>query len=268
MGDIKKPRKKFSTPNHPWQKQRIDEEGGLMREYGVKNKKELWKVSSFLKKAKAQAKKLITDAGPQAEKERKQMGEKLSKYGLVKGETESEEILGLSLRDVFERRLQTILLRKNMARTVKQARQFIVHRHVAVAGQTITSPSYMVTLEEEQNISFNPNSQFTDEMHPERIPLEELRKQIKLKTVAGNKSAEEAPAEKPKKEVKEEKPTEEAKEKKPKEKPAKEKKHAEEPKKEKSEAPAEEAKKEEKPAEKVKEEKPVKKEVKKTAKKE
>lgn len=179
MGDIKKPSKKYKKPSHPWQKVRIDEEGKLLNEYGIKNKKQLWKMNSFLKKAKDQAKKLVAAKGPQAEKENKQLTKKLMKYGLLK--TESEDVLGLTLKDVLERRLQTIVLRKNLARTISQARQFITHQHINVNGQLITSPSKLITLEEEQTIVFNPKSQFNDPMHPERIPLDELKKQLKQK---------------------------------------------------------------------------------------
>ena len=59
MGQPKKLRKKYSTPSHPWQKERIDEEKGILGAYGLKNKKEIWKANSFLRSAGNQAKKLI-----------------------------------------------------------------------------------------------------------------------------------------------------------------------------------------------------------------
>ena len=39
MGDPRKQRKKFSGPQHPWNKARIDEEKVLLTTYGLKNKK-------------------------------------------------------------------------------------------------------------------------------------------------------------------------------------------------------------------------------------
>ena len=41
MGNPKRHRKKYSTPAHPWQRARIEEERELSKEYGFKNKKEM-----------------------------------------------------------------------------------------------------------------------------------------------------------------------------------------------------------------------------------
>ena len=41
MGDPKFPGKHYDTPSHPWQKVRIEEEAGLIHQYGLKNKKEI-----------------------------------------------------------------------------------------------------------------------------------------------------------------------------------------------------------------------------------
>ena len=60
MGDPRRTRRKYAQPDHPWQKERIDEEKKLMKEYGFRNKTEIWKVGEFLRNATAQAKKLVT----------------------------------------------------------------------------------------------------------------------------------------------------------------------------------------------------------------
>jgi len=59
MGDPRKIRKKYQTPSHPWIKSRIDEEKVLTREFGTKNKKEIWKMETVLKNFKTQSKHLI-----------------------------------------------------------------------------------------------------------------------------------------------------------------------------------------------------------------
>ena len=46
MGDPRKIRKKYETPTHPWQKDRIDEEKTLTIEFGLKNKKEIWRMET------------------------------------------------------------------------------------------------------------------------------------------------------------------------------------------------------------------------------
>jgi len=41
MGDPKQTRKKYATPSHPWNRERIEEERVIKRDYGLKNKKEI-----------------------------------------------------------------------------------------------------------------------------------------------------------------------------------------------------------------------------------
>ncbi|MFH1063966.1 MAG: 30S ribosomal protein S4 [Candidatus Woesearchaeota archaeon] len=168
MGDPKKHRKKYATPAHPWRRERIEEEKKFMKEYGFRNKTEIWKVSEFLRNATAQAKKLITLSGPQADKEKKLLLDRLRKYGLLSSEAEVDTILSLSVRDVMGRRLQTLVYKKSLANSVKQARQFITHCHICINGKVITSPAYLVSVSEESQISFRENSGLSDSEHPER----------------------------------------------------------------------------------------------------
>lgn len=168
MGDPRKNRKKYTKPMHPWQRARIEEERELKKNYGVKNKKELWKISSKLKNFKEQAKKIIRTPSSQSEKEKEQLMSRLQRLGLLTGGATLDDILGLTLKNIMDRRLQTILVKKGLARTVRQARQFIIHQHIMVAGKMITSPSYLVSNEEESNISFASNSKFANPDHPER----------------------------------------------------------------------------------------------------
>ena len=51
---------------------------------------------------------------------------------------------------------------------MNQARQLIVHGHVALKGNKITVPSYLVRKEEEGKISFRLSSPLSKEDHPER----------------------------------------------------------------------------------------------------
>ena len=149
MGDPKKQRKKFSTPGHPWQKERIEAEKELLKQYGLRRKYEIWKMDSFLKKFLNRAKTLIAQRNPQSELEKKQLLERLNSLGLLKKDSKVEDVLNLTLKDVMERRLQTLVVRKNMANSMMQSRQFITHEHVAVGARKITAPSYLVSVNEE-----------------------------------------------------------------------------------------------------------------------
>jgi len=47
MGDPRKLRKKYNTPMHPWQGQRIKEENEILKQYGLKNKRKYGKQSHY-----------------------------------------------------------------------------------------------------------------------------------------------------------------------------------------------------------------------------
>ena len=83
MGDPKKLRKKYSKPSHPWQKQRIEDEKILMKEYGFKNKKELWKLNSKLKNFKSQVKMLISKYDEDSEKKKNELIKRLQNQNLL-----------------------------------------------------------------------------------------------------------------------------------------------------------------------------------------
>lgn len=152
MGDPRKQRKKFSKPGHPWQKERIEAEKEILKQYGLRRKYEIWKMNSLLRKFLHRAKNIIGTKTLQSEMERHQLLTRLCALGLLKKDSKVEDVLNLTLKDVMERRLQTLVCRKNIARTMAQAREFITHEHVAVGGKKITTPSYLVSINEEPNI--------------------------------------------------------------------------------------------------------------------
>ncbi|PIN74255.1 30S ribosomal protein S4 [Candidatus Woesearchaeota archaeon CG10_big_fil_rev_8_21_14_0_10_45_16] len=192
MGDPKKLKKKYWTPRHPWSAVAIEQEKTLKHEYGLVKKKEIMIANSFLKKYKNIAKALIATKTVQAEKETAQVLHKLQSLGLLSADSGLDQILALQSRDILNRRLQSVLHRKGLSRTMKQARQFIVHRHVQVGSKEITSPSYLVTLEEEMVVNFKGRSPMVSEDHPERVvikkeanetsELKEIKKKADVKT--------------------------------------------------------------------------------------
>ena len=103
----------------------------------------------------------------------------LQGYNLLSENAVLEDILGLSMKDLCERRIQTVVLKKNLARSIKQARQFITHEHILVGDRKITSPSYLVNDAEELMIKFSDSSSLVSEDHPERVPEgEEVKKEM------------------------------------------------------------------------------------------
>ena len=207
MGLKKKPRKKYETPGHPWQGVRIEEERKILKNYGLKNKAEIWKMNSVLKGFKDQTKKLTARTDKQAEKEKKQLLEKVSKMGLLQKGTAIDSILELTVDDLLNRRLQSVIIARGLARSMKQSRQFITHGHISINGKKIDVPSYIVSLQEEPTISFLENSSFNNPEHPEREveKKEEIKpkaKQVQKVDKTPEKKDEVKPPEAPTKEIK------------------------------------------------------------------
>lgn len=198
MGDPKFQTKKYKKPPHPWMRTRLDEERIIKKDYGFKNKKELWKAESFLRNLKTQAKILIREGTEQARKEEALFRKRIIKYGLLSGGFKLEDVLSLEPKNIFDLRLQTQVLKQGFAKTAKQARQFIVHGHILVNNKKIDIPSYLVL--DNDKISFAPTSKLSNTDHPER-PKEkqEVKTQLKLPEKIAEKKEE------IKKEVKEEK---------------------------------------------------------------
>ena len=161
MGDPKKPRKKWEGPSHPWRKEVLEEELVLVGEYGLRNKRELWIAKTILRRIRAKARKLL--ALPEAERvERsKPLIRRLYRMGLLPSEDATlDDVLGLTVRDVLERRLQTLVYKKGLALSIYHARQLIVHGHIAINGRRVRSPGYLVSREEEDKIGYYPLSPY------------------------------------------------------------------------------------------------------------
>ncbi len=208
MGDPKRQRKKYQTPLHPWRRERLAEEKVLLREYGLKNKKELWKFESLLRKFKAQAKSLIAATTQQAKKEEKELLDKLKKLNLGKEGMNIDDVLGLSINDILDRRLQTLVYKFGLARSIKQARQFVVHGHVAIGDRVVNVPSYLVSIGEEVKIKFNDKSSLASEEHPERLKEKKKIEKEEVKEESKKEKKSEKKVEKKKEKKSEEKPKE------------------------------------------------------------
>ncbi|MBI3052164.1 30S ribosomal protein S4 [Candidatus Woesearchaeota archaeon] len=167
MGDPRKIKRKYSTPSHLWQKARIDDERALITEYGLSNKREIWKASSQLKTFTSQAKRLIAEKTLQSGRESEQLLSRLSSLGLLRSRS-LESVLDITIKNILDRRLQSLLVRKSLARTSSQSRQMITHSHVVVGNRKVTSPSYLVRTDEEDKIGFAEKSPFAKAGHPER----------------------------------------------------------------------------------------------------
>jgi small subunit ribosomal protein S4 len=165
MGQPKKQRRRYSRPKHPWKVARFQEEGDLKLKYGLKNNKEVWKVKAEVSRLRELARKLLATPN---EKEEADILRKLKAIGLIGKEAKLEDILKIAVDDVMGRRLQTKVYEKGLATSIKQARQEIIHGHIAIKGGRMTVPGHLLTLEESENITFYGGSPLADPEHPVR----------------------------------------------------------------------------------------------------
>ena len=154
---MKRKHKTYSRPKRPFNKERIGEEAKIKKEFGLKNKKEIWKAEARIKSIREKAKKLIS-ANPE---EQKVLFDKLKKIGLKVNSI--ADILSLDKRDYLMRRLQTVVVNKKLARTSKNARQLITHKKILVNSRVINAPSYIVPIELEDKISLKEKKKKTKE---------------------------------------------------------------------------------------------------------
>jgi small subunit ribosomal protein S4 len=157
MGDIKRKRKRFSKPKKLYELKRITSENALIKKYGLKNKKEIWKAKSAISRFRKRAKKLISE---DTEKQKK-FFEKLNKLGFKI--TNISDILALNEENLFERRLQTFVFKKKIANSPREARQLIVHKRILVNGNVVNIPSFLITKDVDNKISLKPLKKKTEE---------------------------------------------------------------------------------------------------------
>jgi small subunit ribosomal protein S4 len=169
MGDPKFPSKHYNTPSHPWQKIRIEQEKTLIHQYGLKNKREIWKANTKVRSMRRQARKLTANANDeQAQKEKSLLLTKLNRLGMLEEGSGLEDILRMEPESVLDRRLQTQVYLQGLASTVKQARQLIIHGHISVDGAVNRVPGMIVTKLQEKEIRYSPLSALNSDLHPVR----------------------------------------------------------------------------------------------------
>jgi small subunit ribosomal protein S4 len=147
---VKKLKKQYETPKTGWNEERINREDELKEDYGLKNKREIYKAQSQLRSFRREARKLISaEDSKEAEKE---VIQKANSLGLIREKDGLEGLLTLNVTDILDRRIQTAVNRKGFSQTVREARQMVVHGHVYVNGERVNTPGYLLTQEEETEL--------------------------------------------------------------------------------------------------------------------
>lgn len=165
MGDPKKQRKKYESPRFPWRVDVLQEELKLLGQYGLRNKRELWRHETMLSKFRGIARSLIGKTPEERKKMDEMLLARLKKLGIMHETAVLNDILDSTIEDILERRLQTIIFRKGLAKSIYQARQLVTHGHIVIGDQRVTVPSYLVPTKEENQITYIPKSPFANPSH-------------------------------------------------------------------------------------------------------
>jgi len=149
LGDPKKARKTYSRPRSPWRADQLAQELYLLGNFGLRNKRELWKAETSLSEVRKQARTLLAATVEVRQREERKLLASLHRKGLVAENAALDDILNLTIEDVLARRLQTLVFKKGMALSPLHARQLIVHGHVMLRERRIKTPGYGVRRDEE-----------------------------------------------------------------------------------------------------------------------
>ena len=154
MGDPKNSRKIWRKPKRPLNYDLLNEELYVLGTFGLKNKRELWKAHTELSRVRKQARSLLALTQELREKKEPTLMKSLSKVGFVRENSTLDDVLNLKVTDLLSRRLQTMVQKKGLIKSPYQARQAVVHGHVMIRDRVVTIPSYIVKVDEENEIRF------------------------------------------------------------------------------------------------------------------
>lgn len=134
----------------------MDAELKLAGEFGLKNKREIYRIGFQLSKIRRAARDLLT----RDEKDEKRLFEgnalirRLVRVGVLpEDKMKLDYVLALRPEDFLERRLQTQVFKLGLARSIHHARVLISQRHIAVGKQIVNIPSFMVRLDSKSTLT-------------------------------------------------------------------------------------------------------------------
>ncbi|MDP2436660.1 MAG: 30S ribosomal protein S4 [archaeon] len=153
----------YRTPRRPFEKERLDAELKLCGQYGLRSKREVWRVQKTLAEIRKAARELLTldKKDPKRIFEGDALIRRLHRTGiLAESVKELDYVLALKPENFLERRLQTQVWKLGIAKSVHHARVLIRQRHIRVGNQIVNIPSFIVRTESQKHISFARNSPF------------------------------------------------------------------------------------------------------------
>jgi len=181
------------TPRRPFEKERLDQELKIVGEYGLRNKREVWRVQKAVSHIRAAARDLLTldEKDPKRLFEGGALLRRLHRWGVMEEQQNKlDYVLGLKVSDFLERRLQTQVFKLGLAKSIHHARVLIRQRHIRVGKQIVDVPSFLVRVESHKHIDFALTSPFGGG-RPGRVKRRKLKAKEKPAEPAGGEEAEE-----------------------------------------------------------------------------
>ncbi|KAJ9090068.1 ribosomal 40S subunit protein S9B [Entomophthora muscae] len=131
--------KTAKVPRRPFESERIDQELKLVGEYGLRNKREIWRIGYTLSNIRRAARELL------------KLDEKDTRR-LFEGNALIRRLISLRISWSVVFRLK--FLNSDLLNLIHHARVLIRQRHIRVGKQIVTVPSFVVRLESQKHIDF------------------------------------------------------------------------------------------------------------------
>merc|ERR1712224_997728 len=163
MGSYQNHGKTFRKPKRAFEKERLDAEMKIVGEYGLKNKREVWRSQYALAKIRTAARTLLTldEKNEQRIFAGDALLRRMIRIGLLlESEKKLDYVLGLTTAKLMERRLQTKVFKLGLAKSIHHARVLIRQRHIRVGKQICDIPSFLVRLDSQKHIDHSLSSPF------------------------------------------------------------------------------------------------------------
>ncbi|CAI0549279.1 unnamed protein product [Linum tenue] len=181
--------KTFKKPRRPYEKERLDAELKLVGEYGLRCKRELWRVQYALSRIRNAARMLLTldEKNPRRIFEGEALLRRMNRYGLLdESQNKLDYVLALTVENFLERRLQTIVFKAGMAKSIHHARVLIRQKHIRVGRQVVNVPSFMVRIDSAKHVDFALTSPFGNADVNGRVKRKNMKSAASKKGGAGS----------------------------------------------------------------------------------